>query len=50
MREFRERIQANMDVTLEQVCRELPNGGCHQTAEIHRPGYPQAVGTRLGHR
>lgn len=30
MREFRDRIQANMDVTLEQVCRELPNGGCHQ--------------------
>ena len=37
MREFRElRIQANMDVTLEQVCRELPNGGCHQTAEFLR--------------
>jgi hypothetical protein len=30
MSEFRDRIQANMDVTLEQVCRELPNGGCHE--------------------
>jgi len=30
MREFRDRIQANMDVTLEEVCRELPNGGCHE--------------------
>ena len=30
MSEFRDRIQANMDVTLEQVCRELPTGGCHE--------------------
>jgi hypothetical protein len=30
MREFRDRIQANMDVTLEHICRELPNGGGHE--------------------
>jgi hypothetical protein len=31
MSEFDERTQANMDVVLEEVCAELPNGGDHQS-------------------
>ena len=31
MGEFPERVQANMDVVLEEVCRELPNGGDHES-------------------
>ncbi|MGY4623309.1 hypothetical protein [Bradyrhizobium sp. USDA 4486] len=31
MSEFEERVQANMDVVLEQVCAELPNGGDHES-------------------
>lgn len=31
MGEFPERVQANMDVILDQVCAELPNGGDHQS-------------------
>ena len=26
---FDERVTANMDVALDRVCRELPNGGDH---------------------
>jgi len=29
MGEFEDRVQANMDVALDQVCAELPNGGDH---------------------
>ncbi|PDT68562.1 hypothetical protein CO683_15210 [Bradyrhizobium ottawaense] len=31
MGEFPERVQANMDVVLDQVCTELPNGGDHKS-------------------
>jgi hypothetical protein len=31
MGEFAERVQANMDMVLDQVCAELPNGGDHET-------------------
>lgn len=31
MGEFVERVQANMDVVLEEVCAELPNGGDHES-------------------
>ncbi|MGY3342016.1 MULTISPECIES: hypothetical protein [unclassified Bradyrhizobium] len=31
MSEFEERIQANMDVVLEEVCADLPNGGDHES-------------------
>ena len=31
MDEFDERVQANMDVVLEEVCAELPNGGDHES-------------------
>jgi hypothetical protein len=31
MVEFDERTQANMDVVLEEVCAELPNGGDHES-------------------
>jgi hypothetical protein len=30
MSEFDERLQANMDVVLDEVCAELPNGGNHE--------------------
>ncbi len=30
MTKAEERIQANMDVVLEEVCRVLPNGGDHE--------------------
>ena len=30
MSEFNERTIANMNVVLERVCRELPNGGGHE--------------------
>ncbi|MDH2405082.1 hypothetical protein QCM77_34975 [Bradyrhizobium sp. SSUT18] len=29
MSEFEDGVQANMDVVLDQVCAELPNGGDH---------------------
>lgn len=29
MEEFSERVQANMDVVLDAVCANLPNGGDH---------------------
>ena len=29
MNEFDERTQGNMDVVLDQICSELPNGGDH---------------------
>jgi hypothetical protein len=29
--EFDERTQANMDVVLDEVCRELPHGGDHES-------------------
>ncbi len=31
MSKAEQRIQANMDVVLEEVCRVLPNGGDHET-------------------
>jgi hypothetical protein len=29
--EFPDRVQASMDVVLDQVCAELPNGGDHES-------------------
>jgi hypothetical protein len=34
MSEFEERVQANMDVVLEEVCAELPNGGDHESRKF----------------
>ena len=34
MAEFDERTQANMDVVLEEVCAELPNGGDHESRKF----------------
>jgi len=34
MVEFSERTQANMDVVLEEVCAELPNGGDHESRKF----------------
>jgi hypothetical protein len=31
MDEFDERIQANLDVVLEEICAALPNGGDHES-------------------
>jgi hypothetical protein len=31
MSEFDDRTQANMDVVLDEVCAELPNGGDHKS-------------------
>jgi hypothetical protein len=31
---FDERTQANMDVVLEEVCAELPNGGVHESRKF----------------
>lgn len=31
MSEFPERVQANMDVVLDQVCADLPSGGDHES-------------------
>jgi hypothetical protein len=31
MGEISSRVQANMDVVLEQVCAELPHGGDHES-------------------
>jgi hypothetical protein len=31
MDDFEERVQANMDVVLEQTCRQLPHGGDHES-------------------
>ncbi|RXH23967.1 hypothetical protein XH99_01400 [Bradyrhizobium nanningense] len=31
MSEFDVRTQSNMDLVLEEICSELPNGGDHQT-------------------
>jgi hypothetical protein len=32
--EFPDRVQAKMDVVLEQVCAELTNGGDHEAADM----------------
>jgi hypothetical protein len=34
MVEFSERTQANMDVVLEEVCAELPDGGDHESRKF----------------
>jgi hypothetical protein len=34
MSEFDERVQANMDVVLEEVCAELPNAGDHESRKF----------------
>ncbi len=34
MNEFDERTQANMDVVLEEICSELPNGGDHDSRKF----------------
>ena len=34
MADFAERTQANMDVVLEEVCAELPNGGDHESRKF----------------
>jgi len=34
MSEFDSRTMANMDVVLEQVCRELPHGGDHESRKF----------------
>jgi len=50
MVEFNERTQANMDVVLEEVCAELPNGGDHESRKFRRatdsmrPERPNQVG------
>ncbi|RZN16783.1 hypothetical protein CWO90_38660 [Bradyrhizobium sp. Leo121] len=31
MGEFAERVQANMDIVLDEVCAEWPNGGDHES-------------------
>ena len=31
MDEFDERTRANMDVVLEEICREMPHGGDHES-------------------
>jgi hypothetical protein len=31
MSEFDDRVQANMDVVLDEVCAELPKGGDHES-------------------
>jgi hypothetical protein len=34
MSEFEGRVQANMDVVLEEVCAELPQGGSHEQRKL----------------
>jgi hypothetical protein len=34
MADLSSRARANMDVVLEQVCRELPNGGDHESRKF----------------
>ena len=34
MSEFDDRTWANMDVVLEEVCRELPHGGDHESRKF----------------
>lgn len=34
MTELSERTKANMDVVLEQTCRQLPNGGDHDSRKF----------------
>jgi hypothetical protein len=34
MSEFDEGVQANMDVVLEEICAELPNGGDHESRKF----------------
>ncbi len=34
MHELGSRVQANLDVALEDVCRELPNGGDHESRKF----------------
>lgn len=34
MTEFSRRVQANMDVVLEEVCASLPSGGDHGTRKF----------------
>lgn len=40
MKQFNERTRANLDVVLEEVCRDLPNGGDHE--------YRKKVAKQLG--
>ena len=34
MSEFDEGVRANMDVVLEEICAELPNGGDHESRKF----------------
>ncbi len=34
MVEFNDPTQANMDIVLEEVCAELPNGGGHESRKF----------------
>ena len=34
MDEFDDRIRANMDVVLEEICREMPHGGDHESRKF----------------
>lgn len=34
MNEFDERTQSNLDVVLDRICSELPNGGDHESRKF----------------
>ena len=34
MAEFDDRTRANMDVVLEEICREMPHGGDHESRKF----------------
>jgi len=34
MEEFDDRTRANMDVVLEEICREMPHGGDHESRKF----------------
>ena len=34
MDEFDDRTRANMDVVLEEICREMPHGGDHESRKF----------------
>lgn len=40
---FEDRVQANMDVVLEEVCAEMPNGGDHASRKYIAEQLLQAV-------
>lgn len=40
---FDDRTLANMDVVLDEICRELPNGGDHQSRKFIAEHLMQAV-------